>query len=358
MDVYPSTPANLPVTSDQKRELFSSPILESEAGTSKRIRSSDDLPKATATEPCTAESKPASGKTDEQRPSYGNVAACVKVGFLHQYYSTTSLKASHLESLQYAILTAVEDNPDGGPQESASWLEGAINALQPWKGALLKCVTGDELPRAHICVAYIPDEGSRQLSPEQVRTRLRKINHGLTTLERTILQKEISGPGQTWTFTIDDSSIAKLERLRPKASSRISRLKSHRLERIQNSHHSYIGAGFATANSCDVIETVSEQVRDAVISLYHGKRNLNKQRKKFGAYSTELKIQVTGTLIKRSNKLNEGIRKAKRESWKKFCRSISDVPCSIRIHMILFLSLSSIKRPEHPQSFENKRKSF
>ncbi|KAG5889843.1 hypothetical protein JTB14_013250 [Gonioctena quinquepunctata] len=105
MDLDPSTPANLPVTSDQERELLSSPTPESEgepkklgeaarkrlsrllksafkqileeceekqlqerirtrseqAGTSKRIRSSDDSPEATATKPCTAVSKPNSG---------------------------------------------------------------------------------------------------------------------------------------------------------------------------------------------------------------------------------------------------------------------------------------------------------
>ncbi|KAG5870996.1 hypothetical protein JTB14_021867 [Gonioctena quinquepunctata] len=153
-----------------------------QADTGKQIHSSDDSPEAMAKKPCTAESQP----------------SLVKVEFLHQDYSTTPLKARYLESFHYAILTAVEDIPDGGPQE----------------GAFLKCVTGDELPRPHIRVGYIPDEGSRRLSPEQVLTRLRKMNHGSTTLEWTILHKEISGPGQTWNSAIDDSSMAELERLR------------------------------------------------------------------------------------------------------------------------------------------------
>ncbi|KAG5878325.1 hypothetical protein JTB14_030975 [Gonioctena quinquepunctata] len=96
-------------------------------------------------------------------------------------------QAGHLESLQYVILAAVEDISDGGTQvrfqgctlrpgrllvtcdgqESASWLEGVINTLQPWEWAFLKCVTGDQLPRPHICIAFIPDEGSRRLSPSR-----------------------------------------------------------------------------------------------------------------------------------------------------------------------------------------------
>ncbi|KAG5868672.1 hypothetical protein JTB14_035784 [Gonioctena quinquepunctata] len=80
-----------------------------QAGTSKWIRPSDDSSEATAEKPCTAESKPSSGETDGHWPSYGNAAACAKVGILHQDYPKISLKASHLESLQYAILAAIED---------------------------------------------------------------------------------------------------------------------------------------------------------------------------------------------------------------------------------------------------------
>ncbi|KAG5875595.1 hypothetical protein JTB14_031830 [Gonioctena quinquepunctata] len=180
MDVDPSTPANLPVTSNQERELLSSPTPESEetqvriqtlseqAGTSKRIRSSDDSPEAMAKKPCTAESKSLSGKTDEQRecccvwsrPVIWNLFN-TPFWLLLWTFRTGDHKAAHGD------LVAC----DG--QESAYWLEGAINALQPWEGSFLKYVTGDELPRPHICVAYIPDGRSCRLSPEHILTRLR-----------------------------------------------------------------------------------------------------------------------------------------------------------------------------------------
>ncbi|XP_074042621.1 uncharacterized protein isoform X1 [Leptinotarsa decemlineata] len=38
------------------------------------------------------------------------------------------------------------------------------------------------------------------------------MNHGLSTLEWTIIHKEKSGPGQTWTFAVEDGSMAVLAR--------------------------------------------------------------------------------------------------------------------------------------------------
>ncbi|KAG5866975.1 hypothetical protein JTB14_012712 [Gonioctena quinquepunctata] len=89
-----------------------------------------------------------------------------------------------------------------------------VRHTQLWEAASLKCVTGNQLPRPHICVAFIPVEGSRHLFPEQVLTRFRKMNHGLTTLDWTILHKETSGPGQKGTSAMDNSYMAELERRR------------------------------------------------------------------------------------------------------------------------------------------------
>ncbi|KAG5878264.1 hypothetical protein JTB14_026700 [Gonioctena quinquepunctata] len=149
MNIDPSTPANLFVTSNQERELLSSATLDggyklplSKLGASKQIRSGDDSPESMSKKPCTAESKPLSDETDEQRPSYGKAAACAKT---HRDYPITSSKAGHLESFQYAHLAAAEDISNGGPQvrfhgchvvtcagqQGASWLKGVINAFQP-----------------------------------------------------------------------------------------------------------------------------------------------------------------------------------------------------------------------------------
>lgn len=39
----------------------------------------------------------------------------------------------------------------------------------------MKCVTGEQLPKPHICLANRPDEGSRRLFTDQMLTRLRKM---------------------------------------------------------------------------------------------------------------------------------------------------------------------------------------
>lgn len=41
---------------------------------------------------------------------------------------------------------------------SLDCLERAIEHLQPWEGTRLKFVKGQDLPKPHICMAYIPDD--------------------------------------------------------------------------------------------------------------------------------------------------------------------------------------------------------
>ncbi|KAJ8914925.1 hypothetical protein NQ315_016079 [Exocentrus adspersus] len=64
-------------------------------------------------------------------------------------------------------------------RESATWLEDAIKRLQPWEGAHLKLVEEKDLPKPHICVAYIPKEGGS--TAEEVLSLLRQQNRSLNT---------------------------------------------------------------------------------------------------------------------------------------------------------------------------------
>ena len=116
-----------------------------------------------------------------------------------------------LTVLQRAILRAVQSLPEGGPQvrfhgcshkpgwlqltcaddESAKWLEEAAETLQPWEGARVRFVGGADLPRPHVCVAYLPDDGEDHcLSPDDVLTRLRRMNRNLNTREWVVLYRE------------------------------------------------------------------------------------------------------------------------------------------------------------------------
>jgi hypothetical protein len=93
-------------------------------------------------------------------------------------------------------------------------LEQTIKTLQPWEGANLKFVQGNDLPKPHICVAYIPDdEPGKRLEAEEVLHRLMVMNHGLNTQEWVVLHRDDSGPGQTWTFSVDELSMTLLRKL-------------------------------------------------------------------------------------------------------------------------------------------------
>lgn len=190
---------------------------------SKRLRSDGSTPEQATKRHC-----PVSAQT------YGDVTGGVRVGIVHDDYPGTSIGNDQLKILQRAIMAAVDGLPNNGPQvrfleckhrpgwlllvcadeDSAAWLQRETTLLQPWEGAALKMVRDKELPRPHVYVAYLPDDmpGNR-LSPETILARLRKMNHGLQTREWIILHREESGQGQTWTFSVDETSMKELERL-------------------------------------------------------------------------------------------------------------------------------------------------
>lgn len=190
----------------------------------KRLRSDDSTPDQRA-------KKPREGET--VKASFRAAVEGVRVGLIHSDYPTTALTNTQMGLLQQAVMQAVEEIPDEGPQvrflgctqrpgwllitcadgTSVSWLESVVTRLQPWDGARLKFVQGQDLPKPHVCVAYIPDDAGKRLTSEVVLNRLRKMNHGLNTREWTVLHRVEAGPGQTWTFSVDEASMDTLKGL-------------------------------------------------------------------------------------------------------------------------------------------------
>ncbi|KAG5894695.1 hypothetical protein JTB14_034743 [Gonioctena quinquepunctata] len=86
-----------------------------------------------------------------------------------------------------------------------------VETLELWEGAAL-----DEakMPKPYVCVAFIPDDvRGKRTSSESVLNRLRRANRGLLMQEWKILHCEESGPGHTWTFSIEEASVKALEKL-------------------------------------------------------------------------------------------------------------------------------------------------
>lgn len=192
------------------------------AGAGKRIRSVGSTPEQCAK------------KARSDPPRYRDIAAGERVGLTHPEFPSKCFTHEQLTALQQAVLKAVNEMTEDGPQvrfqscshrpgwlqitcadeESQKWLEDASKHLQPWEGATVRFLRAKDLPKPHVCVAYLPDDTPDQrLSPETALLRLRRMNHGLNTREWIVLHREDSGPGQTWTFAIDDTSMVTLRGL-------------------------------------------------------------------------------------------------------------------------------------------------
>ncbi|XP_044759042.1 uncharacterized protein LOC123322162 [Coccinella septempunctata] len=99
-------------------------------------------------------------------------------------------------------------------EATVSWLENCLLQIKPWDGANLRIVQGTELPKPYVCVAYIPDPplGDRP-SQDEVLTGLSVMNPDLEAESWAVLHHQVSGPGRTWTFSVDESSMSRLKAL-------------------------------------------------------------------------------------------------------------------------------------------------
>ncbi|XP_030745455.1 uncharacterized protein LOC115887596 [Sitophilus oryzae] len=189
---------------------------------SKRIRSDASTPEQSAKKPCR-----------EGARSYVEAAGEIRVGVIRPNHPENSLSTEQLLLLKRAIMKAVDASTEEGLQvrfqgcsirpgwllvicadeTSAAWLERMVNDLSPWQGMELRAVRGRDIPKPHVCTAYIPDdEPGERLRGDVVLNRLRRMNLSLLTQEWRILHQSDAGPGQTWTFAVDERSMDLLRR--------------------------------------------------------------------------------------------------------------------------------------------------
>ncbi|XP_071051862.1 uncharacterized protein [Onthophagus taurus] len=123
----------------------------------------------------------------------------------------------------------------------------------------------------------------------------------------------------------------------------------------------------ATVRNCDQVEIATEQISVAIRSAYHSSSPLKVKSSNRGTpwwnESLSSERQEVRKLFNRAKTLGEwekykqaltnytkNIRKAKRESWRRFCEGVKDTPSSARIHKILARNpappLGSLRRPD------------
>lgn len=175
-------------------------------------------------------------RTQMGSTSYRTAASGIKVGIIHYNYPKDQFNSEELDLIQCSIMDAVDqlrrtqssqvrfENSSFRPgwllvtcadEQSAEWLESAVNTslIKPWDGAKLKVVVGHDIPQSHICIAFIPDDRNKKLTADVILARLKAMNHSLPTDEWGVLHREDSGPGQVWTFTVDEASLEALRKL-------------------------------------------------------------------------------------------------------------------------------------------------
>lgn len=175
--------------------------------------------------------KNASSKNAPKRKVEESAESSLRIGVTLHDYPKQLISKTNLGILKNAIMNAVEEIPDNGPQVrfqscsfrpgwlmldcadeiTSTWLKELLKDLQPWNGAQLKAVLGKDLPRPHISTVFIPNDVSNtKLPADKVLTRLKKMNHGLQTEEWTVINCQQEQSGDTWTFSIDETSFRAL----------------------------------------------------------------------------------------------------------------------------------------------------
>lgn len=55
---------------------------------------------------------------------------------------------------------------------STDWMERIVPTIKP-EGVCLKTTVGDELPKPHVCIIFVPNKGGKRLNPKRILSRLR-----------------------------------------------------------------------------------------------------------------------------------------------------------------------------------------
>lgn len=74
-------------------------------------------------------------------------------------------------------------------ETSAMWVREVIPKLEPWKGASLIVLEGENLPELHSCTMFVLDEHVLRLEATRVLTRLRVSSKELVTNLWAVLGK-------------------------------------------------------------------------------------------------------------------------------------------------------------------------
>lgn len=164
------------------------------------------------------------GRTAPKRSS------SLKVCVLESRYPKVRLTRNQLTAIEKGVLRAIIESPDDLELEpkldgiffkpgylligcedegTVGWLEEVVKGIQPFEGAMLKLVKGEDIPKLTQIVIYLPK--SEELEDEEKLKMIRVLNRACDTRKWTVLKKYQEGTGVRYILEIDEDSIKYIE---------------------------------------------------------------------------------------------------------------------------------------------------
>lgn len=156
--------------------------------------------------------------------SYRDAVSSIKVAITVENFPMAELTVENFKMIKETILKEVDNIPKDGPkvsfvgcsyktgfmvincvnETSKNWLTGKISVLEPWEGARLKWMEGDNIPKPNIFLLWIPGDGTT--SQENILHRLERQNERLETNCWKVIFTKQESKGQLLTIYIDPRS--------------------------------------------------------------------------------------------------------------------------------------------------------
>uniref|UniRef100_A0A6P7GZL4 Uncharacterized protein LOC114348936 n=1 Tax=Diabrotica virgifera virgifera TaxID=50390 RepID=A0A6P7GZL4_DIAVI len=167
---------------------------------------------------------------EENKPSYGQVAAAIRVGIMPKNHPESSLTVEQLAATKEKILEKiVELDPKAtirpkfsnlqfrpgwmllscADKATVEWLKSIIQELQPQEGISLRLEEESNIPHSEIFVTYLPD--SLNTTNAKILRFLEVQNEDLNSQNWRVVRRVDKGPTVELTLSMDPNSAERVK---------------------------------------------------------------------------------------------------------------------------------------------------
>lgn len=169
---------------------------------------------------------PVETRISNVQPTYKDMAEVVRLGVIPPDFPATVWSEDKLKLIQTAVLDKIVELKKGSikPQfagcsfkpgwlvfnckgtKSAEWVRENVPSIKPWKDAVMKVVSEEEVPRAEIFIGYFPEKPDT--STNRILSLIEGQNDDLSVELWRVLNRVSKGNVAEITFAIDPNSAA------------------------------------------------------------------------------------------------------------------------------------------------------